>query len=123
MQKVNVPFVDQNICQNLYGTNTITDNMVCAGPSHGGQDACQGDSGGPLAMRWYSDQWVVVGVVSWGVGCARPNNPGVYTKVAKYADWIYDKSLGIVSDISICHPGFNKIWDDQQGRYQCSGFS
>ena len=30
----------------------------------------------------------VVGITSWGFGCANPNYPGVYTNVAKYIHWI-----------------------------------
>lgn len=51
-------------------------------------DACQGDSGGPLMMFTLSNQWVLVGLVSNGIGCARPNYMGVYTRVAFYTEWI-----------------------------------
>ncbi|KAL4717054.1 hypothetical protein ACJJTC_016941 [Scirpophaga incertulas] len=62
----------------------VTSNMICAGIlGTGGADACQGDSGGPM---YYNG--VVVGVVSWGFGCADPNYPGVSTAVSSYSDWV-----------------------------------
>ncbi|KAF5286945.1 hypothetical protein FQR65_LT12404 [Abscondita terminalis] len=72
LQKVTVNRVSTSDCNNIYGR--ITDRMICfAAP---GKDSCQGDSGGPLVVEGKQ-----VGIVSWGTGCARPNYPGVYTKV------------------------------------------
>ena len=47
----------------------------------------QGDGGGPLVCE-KAGQWYQVGIVSFGIGCGRPNVPGVYTKVEAYEEWI-----------------------------------
>ena len=123
LQKVEIPFVENSLCNQTYNYTTITDDMICAGGlAEGGKDSCQGDSGGPLAQRWYSDQWVVAGVVSFGDGCANPNTPGVYTKVSHFADWIYDNTNGVVSTVEKCHPGFTATWNAVEQKYECSGY-
>lgn len=79
---VNVPIVAQATCNAQYG-GRITGDMICAGFPHGGQDACQNDSGGPLSFNGF-----LIGVVSWGEGCARPNRSGVYARVSWFTNWI-----------------------------------
>jgi secreted trypsin-like serine protease len=51
-------------------------------------DTCQGDSGGPLMMFTSSNQWLLVGLTSNGVGCAQAAYAGVYTRVAAFQSWI-----------------------------------
>uniref|UniRef100_A0AAR2L979 Peptidase S1 domain-containing protein n=1 Tax=Pygocentrus nattereri TaxID=42514 RepID=A0AAR2L979_PYGNA len=87
LQEVQIPVVGNRKCNCLYGVGAITDNMVCAGLLAGGKDSCQGDSGGPLVSK-QSGVWVQAGIVSFGIGCAQPNFPGVYTRVSQYQDWI-----------------------------------
>ncbi|XP_041655619.1 trypsin I-P1-like isoform X2 [Cheilinus undulatus] len=70
-------------CRYYYYWRMITSNMLCAGSRFGGKDSCQGDSGGPLICNGYFE-----GIVSWGISCANPYFPGVYTKVRNYSKWI-----------------------------------
>ena len=65
----------------------LMDKMFCAGLSKGGKDSCQGDSGGP-AVKIEKNKATLVGVVSFGDGCAEPGKPGLYTRVSNYLDWI-----------------------------------
>lgn len=83
LQKVTVPIVSSADCTDSYGLAYDSDVMICAGFPEGGQDACQGDSGGPLVV---GDE--VVGVVSFGSGCAEAGYPGVYARVSSYVDEI-----------------------------------
>lgn len=53
--------------------------MMCAADT--GKDACSGDSGGPLVARNFEgDSDVLVGLTSWGFGCADANFPGTYCR-------------------------------------------
>jgi trypsin len=84
LQAVTVNIVSSAECSSAYASyGGITDRMICAAVTGGGKDACQGDSGGPLVV-----EKLLVGLVSWGVGCAEPNYPGVYSNVATLKDFI-----------------------------------
>uniref|UniRef100_A0A8C0F9X1 Peptidase S1 domain-containing protein n=1 Tax=Bubo bubo TaxID=30461 RepID=A0A8C0F9X1_BUBBB len=84
-----VPLIGTKRCNSscVYA-GELTARMLCAGHLRGTIDACQGDSGGPLVCR-DDFAWRLVGIVSWGQGCAEPNRPGVYTNVAQLLPWIY----------------------------------
>jgi secreted trypsin-like serine protease len=84
--KVEVPYVDEKTCEDDYTGYTISEKMICAGEK--GKDSCQGDSGGPLVAYDENNSPVLVGVVSWGIGCAYEGYPGVYARVSAFVDWI-----------------------------------
>lgn len=89
--KAEVPFIDDVQCASAGGiyVDLVPSQEICAGNwDDGGVDTCQGDSGGPLARRDSTGQWVLVGLTSWGLGCARPLNPGVYAQVSFFSSAI-----------------------------------
>ncbi|KAM5227018.1 transmembrane protease serine 5 isoform 1-T1 [Hipposideros larvatus] len=90
LQDTVVPLLSTRLCNSscIY-SGALTPRMLCAGYLDGRADACQGDSGGPLVCP-DGGTWRLVGVVSWGRGCAEPNHPGVFAKVAEFLDWIHD---------------------------------
>lgn len=73
------PILSPQVCCRAYGCPPFTERMVCAGIIEGGKGVCHGDSGSPLVVNK-----VLIGLVSWGYGCARPNYPGVFTNVAAF---------------------------------------
>ncbi|GAA1597765.1 serine protease [Kribbella hippodromi] len=83
LQKAAVPDLGDSICtanQGYVANGYAAATNICAGYVDGGIDACQGDSGGPLVLNGR-----LLGVVSWGQGCAQPGKPGVYAEVAAAA--------------------------------------
>lgn len=95
--EVDLPIVAHNACLPFYQNSLNQPLMLCAGGvPFGGRDSCQGDSGGPLFVT-RADQVVQAGIVSFGVGCARPGIPGIYTRMIAYTDWI----SGFVNDLRI----------------------
>ncbi|KAM6166336.1 testisin-like [Erethizon dorsatum] len=91
LQEVQVSIINNSMCNHLFQKSDfrvdIWGDMVCAGDSSGGKDSCRGDSGGPLVCD-LDGLWYQIGIVSWGVGCGRPNRPGVYTNVSEHVPWI-----------------------------------
>jgi secreted trypsin-like serine protease len=80
-----VPMVTDARCAAAYlkaGVKLVKDEQMCAGDRQA--DTCQGDSGGPMVDRGPRGDWEQVGIVSWGLGCARDGYPGVYTQISTF---------------------------------------
>jgi len=93
LRAVTIPIINQNQCETMYkySQQKFLDNMMCAGYKEGGVDACKGDSGGPLAC-YIQGSYKLVGVVSWGYGCGKADNPGVFTRIQPFLNWINEKT-------------------------------
>lgn len=92
LRQVSLPLVSYRSCTYSYGifTNIISPRMLCAGFVEPGKSACYGDSGGPLmSFDSQANQWVQIGVVSWGPNsCAARNYYNVYSRVSEFLTWI-----------------------------------
>jgi len=96
--KVDLPLVENNSCNNKLknalnaqraGSGnrfSLSQSEICAG-GQVGKDACTGDGGSPLVCQGQSGRWTVVGLVTWGVGCAS-DVPGVYARMSHFTQWI-----------------------------------
>jgi len=90
LQEVELDYVDNETCDEGHGyTGEVTEDMLCVGGDD--KDSCIGDSGGPLIKRgWSIEEDRLVGVVSWGRGCAEEGVPGVYARISYFYDWILE---------------------------------
>ncbi|XP_040159485.1 venom protease-like [Anopheles arabiensis] len=98
LQELQIPILENEECsqlykkiRKLYSSKQFDDAVLCAGFLEGGKDSCQGDSGGPLMLPYLVNKkfhYFQIGIVSYGVGCARAELPGVYTRVVTFVDWI-----------------------------------
>ena len=95
LQAAEVPVVSNELAQEGYPGEVITESMLAAGFwGVGGVDTCQGDSGGPLVVPEPDAPlgFVVAGITSWGDGCAEPELMGIYTRISYFEQWIEDNS-------------------------------
>ncbi len=94
LQSAEVLMVPGEDCDGFFPRNQIeagapvTASQVCAGVPEGGKDSCQGDSGGPLYRIADGGELSLTGVISYGIGCALADFPGIYTRVQAFRDWI-----------------------------------
>ncbi|XP_037813501.1 serine proteinase stubble [Lucilia sericata] len=94
LQEVSVPIVSNDNCKSMFlragRQEFIPEIFLCAGYETGGQDSCQGDSGGPLQVKSQDGRYFLAGIISWGIGCAEANLPGVCTRISKFVPWIIE---------------------------------
>uniref|UniRef100_A0A671N5I1 Plasminogen-like n=1 Tax=Sinocyclocheilus anshuiensis TaxID=1608454 RepID=A0A671N5I1_9TELE len=88
LKETGFPVIENKVCNSpAYLNGLVKEHEMCAGNIGGGTDSCQGDSGGPL-ICYSQNTFVLQGVTSWGLGCAKAMKPGVYTRVSKFINWI-----------------------------------
>lgn len=92
IQHVKMPIITNKECEQMYNQAGYIEDIphifICAGLAKGGRDSCEGDSGGPLVLE-ENGRWNLIGIISWGIGCGVALQPGVYTRISEFTDWIH----------------------------------
>merc|ERR1711962_1307859 len=89
LQEATVRTMSNDKCQRSFGNIKIHSAMICA--SNPGRGPCKGDAGGPMVTN-VANYLNLIGVISWGIGCAHPSKPGVYARVTEELNWIKETS-------------------------------
>lgn len=131
LYEVNLPILNSMECSRALSTLRKPiqgDTILCAGFPDGGKDACQGDSGGPLLCRRKHGAWILAGVISWGMGCARGwrgnemkrhyerGSPGIFTDLSAVLSWIQENmsaDLKMKSSTPFCSVQDGKLTDSE----------
>lgn len=92
-RELSLPIMSNSECSHYFGV--VSEEKICAGFTNHAKGICRGDSGGPLVCP-SSHGWVQVGVASFTSKDHPEDYPGVFTRVAKYKDWI-DQSMRLYS--------------------------
>ncbi|XP_032049968.1 ovochymase-2 isoform X3 [Aythya fuligula] len=131
LYEVNLPILNRKECSRALSSLKKPiqgDTIMCAGFPDGGKDACQGDSGGPLLCQRKHGVWILAGVVSWGMGCARGwidnekkkyyerGSPGIFTDLSAVLSWIQENmsaDLKMKSSTPFCGVQDGKLPDSE----------
>ncbi|XP_062977532.1 transmembrane protease serine 12-like [Elgaria multicarinata webbii] len=103
LQEAQIGVIPLEICNRYdWYAGSVSRNHLCAGSETGSVDSCQGDSGGPLMCYFPSDtKYYLIGITSYGIGCGRPKQPGVYVHIANYRRWI-DRHVRLFNKTTTC---------------------
>ncbi|XP_068550754.1 ovochymase-2 isoform X2 [Anas acuta] len=131
LYEVSLPILNRKECSRALSSLKKPiqgDTIMCAGFPDGGKDACQGDSGGPLLCQRKHGVWILAGVVSWGMGCARGwignekkkyyerGSPGIFTDLSAVLSWIQENmsaDLKMKSSTPFCGVQDGKLPDNE----------
>jgi secreted trypsin-like serine protease len=97
--EVGLPTISERLCKATYPGTAIGNGQICAGYREGEKDSCQGDSGGPMVAFDRNGCAYLVGVVSWGKGCAEKDAYGVYTRISAYKDWLRQQTRFVIKEM------------------------
>ena len=97
----------------MRSTDKVTDLHICAGHEEGGKDGCGSDSGAGLITN-VGGHMILSGVMSGGIRCGKPKQPGIYTRVSKYVQWIDD----VVKDEENAQENLRKKREARHARLQ-----
>ncbi|MDX2259036.1 MAG: serine protease [Hyphomicrobiaceae bacterium] len=119
--ETDIPTVRLSQCQQKLAGSVVGDGQICSGDSLRAaagavKDTCQGDSGGPMVLFDRCNCPFLVGVTSWGKGCAEPGMPAVYTRVSRYAAWI-EGIAGPVSAATVDPEATQDVMADYADRF------
>lgn len=118
LQEVDVPLISDATCRQAGGSySSVGDVSFCAGIPEGGIDSCQGDSGGPIVIN-RSGNITQLGIVSWGIGCARPGKYGVYSDIAalqSFVDSVVGTSQPPVNNVNVGYTTTQNLSDMKLG--------
>ncbi|KAH8405628.1 hypothetical protein KR215_004695, partial [Drosophila sulfurigaster] len=104
LKRIDLPVMSRAECQAMLRITVLgrrfrlRPSFLCAGGMEG-KDTCKGDGGSPLfcTMPNETNRYRLVGIVSWGIDCAKQDVPAVYANVPFLRNWIDDKvkTLGL----------------------------
>ncbi|EFX82218.1 hypothetical protein DAPPUDRAFT_33543, partial [Daphnia pulex] len=88
LRKVSVPVITNAECSSTYGSNVVTDKIICTSGANS-RGICTGDGGGPMNFKQSDGTWKQIGIVSFvsASGCQR-GYPSGYTRLSSYATWV-----------------------------------